>query len=124
MPSKVSKKELDAIEQKAMENGYENLTKEEQRLYKYYVNHEDIPVNSDDYSDIQVDNLNERKAAGNHLDEVEEAALLGKKVDKRDKMLDEFVQGTNTVFMRHYRFDEDKVSVDSAIHEPRIRERG
>lgn len=124
MPSKVSKKELDAIEQKAMDNGYENLTKEEQRLYKYYVNHEDIPVNSDDYSDIQVDNLNERKAAGNHLDEVEEAALLGKKVDKRDKMLDEFVQGTNTVFMHHYSFDEDKVSFDISIHEPSIRERG
>lgn len=124
MPSKVSKKELDAIEQKAMENGYENLTKDEQRIYKYYVNHEDVPVNSDDYSDVQIENINARKKAGNSVDEIEEAALLGKKVDKRDKVLDEFVQGVNTVFTKHYDFAEDGVSFDISIHEPSIRERG
>lgn len=124
MPKEINQKIVNKIETKVMETGYDSLTDEEKKIYKYYANHEDIPVNSDDYSDVQIDNIKSRQNAGSPIDEIEEAALLGKQVDKRDKALDEFIQGTNTVFTKHYNFAEDGVSFDISIHEPSIRERG
>lgn len=120
----MANKELDRVEAKAADQGIGSLTKEELKLLKYAPNEQEDMVNSDDYSDVQIDNIKKSQKEGKRLSGVEKAALVGKKVDKQNEQLDVFIHGTNDVFTKNYDFKEDGVSFFIAIREPNIREQG
>lgn len=122
--NKVDKDTVLALREKASTKGFDSLTDEEQRILEYAPNLEETMVNSDDYSDVQIKNIEKSKEEGKKPSPEENAAMVGKAVDKTDNTLMRFVHGTNDVFRHHYNFKEDGVEFDIAIREPNIRERG
>lgn len=118
------KKEVQRIQQKYLTEGAESLTKEEIKILKYVGLNEDKIVDSDDYTEPQVQSMKRREAKGEKLTDTEKKVLLGKKIDKQQEFLDAFIHGTNDVFRKHYDFKEDGVSFDIAIREPNVSENG
>lgn len=119
----VSESEKQRIIKKAI-NDITSLTPEELKIYKYKdVGAEEI-VDSDDYSDAEVESIKERKENGEPISDVESAVLTGKKIDTKNELLTTIINGTNDVFVKQYHFAEDKVSFTITIREPNIREQG
>lgn len=117
-------KELARIQAKVIDGGIGSLTKEEVKKLKYAPNDQEVMVNSDDFTDVQIANIKKSKKEGKQPSDIEKAALVGKKVDKQNEQLNVFIHGQNDVFTKHYDFKEDGVSFYIAIREPNIREQG
>jgi hypothetical protein len=118
------KEAVAVIQQKALTEGLGSLTPEEVKALKYAgVNDEKI-INSDDYSEPQIRNIKERKDKGKKISNDEQAALIGKKIDKQENVITSIIHGYNDIFHKHYNFKEDNVSFDITIREPNISENG
>lgn len=104
--------------------GFENLTPDEQLILKKGEPEEEKMINSDDYNDAQIENIKYKQKKGDPVSRDETAAVLGKEVDKKNKLIKYIVHGQNDVFHKDYDFKEDDVKFTVEIKMPNLREDG
>jgi len=110
---------------KVTEYGVDSLTKEEKDILKYNAPVQDKMVNSDSYTENDMQNIKLKQEHNIPLSDVEKTAVLGKEVDEKNKLVDVILAGQNDVWEKTYDYTDDGgLKFTIAIKAPTIIEEG
>jgi len=110
---------------KVTELGVDALEPEEKVILKYGGPEENKMVNTDNYSENDMENIRTKQQYKVPLDATEKTVLAGKDIDEKNKLTDVIIGGQNDIWEKTYDYTDDGgLKFTIAIKAPNIVEEG